>query len=301
MFSQYDIQKELGKGINIVPFHPQNIKENSVNLSAGSYAWTMTSGQFRWNRKEAKILSVDDGESGKVISLEKGDSCVVEAGKKSYIVLLPFSTTLIETEEVLAIDNYLGGTYHSKVGLVSKGTGHIGTMVGPNFSGHSLVAVHNISNAPLKIMVGDTFVSVIFYRLETPIEEKNPTIGGHLEKFAELGIKLDEEGRSYLSEDWKSDVNEVREKMRQDIQFKKFEQNMKDKKRKRILSYINKKTFFILGTFIFSMVLLYCMAMYADSKISNPIWVDRYWSVGFSGIFIAILGMLEKLLKPGKH
>ena len=44
MFSKYDIEKELGKGISIVPFKKENIKENSINLSASQYAWTMSEG-----------------------------------------------------------------------------------------------------------------------------------------------------------------------------------------------------------------------------------------------------------------
>ena len=44
MFSRFDIEKEIGKGINIYPFHEQNIKENSINLTLSHNAWAMTDG-----------------------------------------------------------------------------------------------------------------------------------------------------------------------------------------------------------------------------------------------------------------
>ena len=41
MLSRRDIEKELGKGINIVPVIRENFKENSINLTASKNAWTM--------------------------------------------------------------------------------------------------------------------------------------------------------------------------------------------------------------------------------------------------------------------
>ena len=39
MLSKKDIERELGKGIAIVPFSATNVKDNSVNLTASKYAW----------------------------------------------------------------------------------------------------------------------------------------------------------------------------------------------------------------------------------------------------------------------
>lgn len=164
------------------------------------------------------------GHKLKKFNFIKGKSAVRQIENKKYTVLLPFSTTLIETEEVLAVDNYIGGTYHSKVGMVSLGLGHIGTMLGTNFSGHSLIAIHNVSKEPVKIRVGDTFVSVIFNYLKTPIASKNTTKNGHLEKLGEYGINLNQEDIDYLDEDWKSDINEVRKKMDKDTKFKAYKE-----------------------------------------------------------------------------
>ena len=229
MLSIIDIQKELGKGINIVPFRDKNIKENSINLSASCYAWAMSNGVV-FKNGDRWILDTDNNEekyTGENFKLVKGKSAVY--GKKE-IILLPFSTTLIETEEVLAVGKNIGGTYHSKVGLVSQGLGHIGTMLGPNFSGHSLIAVHNVSKEVLTIGVGETFVSVVFNYLTTPIYTNNATRNGHLEKLSELGVQLGVKERKILDEDWKSSTNRVREKLKEDIEFKQYQKALQEKK-----------------------------------------------------------------------
>ncbi len=85
MLSIVDIQKELGKGINLVPFRDKNIKENSINLSASCYAWTMTNGEVLKNGGKW-ILSNDNKEeecAEENLKLVKGNSAVYESnGKK---------------------------------------------------------------------------------------------------------------------------------------------------------------------------------------------------------------------------
>lgn len=159
MLSKFDIDKELGRGINVVPFNYENIKENSINLSASKYAWSMTEGEVLFDQN-GNLYNIDSREYNETnkIRISKGESSVHTINGQEVVILLPFSTTLIQTNEVIAVGNYIGGTYHSKVGIVSQGIGHIGTMLGPNFSGHSLIAVHNVSRIPLKIKIKETFV-----------------------------------------------------------------------------------------------------------------------------------------------
>ena len=302
MLSKIDINNELSKGINIYPFNAKNIKENSINLSVSNYAWTMSTGDVFIDDEGnlSNINYVRNNNNVKKIHLNKGKSAIRKIGKRKYVVLLPFSTTLIETEEVLAVENYIGGTYHSKVGIVSLGVGHIGTMLGPNFSGHSLIAIHNVSKEPLKIMVGDTFVSVIFSYLNTPIESKNPTKNGHLEKLGEYGIKLTQEDIEYLDEDWKSDVNEVRKIMYKDKKFISYIEDIKRDKKKKRYKYFNKRNFYICMSMIIFFGILYFIAYKLDSSSGNSVWVDRFWTVGFSGIFIAFWTTVTKFIKPSK-
>ncbi|KFX56021.1 deoxycytidine deaminase [Clostridium botulinum] len=302
MLSIVDIQKELGKGINLVPFRDKNIKENSINLSASCYAWTMSNGNV-FRNGDRWILGGDNNEkkcTGENFKLLKGKSAVYEINGKKEIILLPFATTLIETEEVLAVGNNIGGTYHSKVGLVSQGLGHIGTMLGPNFSGHSLIAIHNVSKEVLTIEIGETFISVAFNYLTTPIATNNATRNGHLEKLSELGVQLDTKEREVLDEDWKSSTIRVREKLKEDKNFKQYEDTLQRKKYENLKKYINKNNIIISVGIIALIAIFYLLASITDSKLDKPIWVDRFWTVGFSGIFIVVFNPLIKLMKPSQ-
>lgn len=299
MLSKIDIDKELGKGINIYPFNEENIKENSINLSASKYAWSMKKGKC-YIDEEGNIHEYNKNNSSREIKIFKGKSSVIDINGEKYIILLPLSTTLVETKEVIAIDNYIGGTYHSRVGIVSLGIGHNGTMFGPNFSGHSLIAIHNVSEYPLKVRVGDNIVSVVFNYLNTPIDFPNATNNGHLEKMARLGIKLNSSEEQFLGSDWKKKINEVREKMNSSEEFKKYKSKLLKRKIKSLLNYFSIKNIikavFSLG--VFAAILLLCTKI--DESNGNTVWVDRYWDIGFSGVLVVILQAIFNSFK-GKN
>ncbi|MBI5998202.1 dCTP deaminase domain-containing protein [Clostridium perfringens] len=289
MFSGLDIDKELGKGINIYPFNENNLKENSINLSASKYAWSMKKGKVFYD-KEGNLYNEDKNNNLREINIYRGKNSVKRIGKKEYIILLPSSTTLIETKEVIGIDKYIGGTYHSKVGIVSLGIGHIGTMVGPNFCGHSLIAIHNVSDYPLKIDINDTIVSVIFYNLETPINSNNATQNGHLDKMSTLGIKLSDDELKVINEDWKKDIVKIREKMNSSSEFKAYKKKILKRKFESFKAYINIKNIFkwCLGGLLLWGTFKICEKI----DISNgniTVWRNRFWDVGLSGILVFIL------------
>ena len=99
MLSRIDIEKYIGNGIYIVPFTRDNIKENSINLKLSNKAWTL---------KPSKngMRQYDQASS---------------ACNKNIITLVPHATTVVYTEEVIALNSKFGGTFHAKVGVVSKG------------------------------------------------------------------------------------------------------------------------------------------------------------------------------------
>ena len=297
MFSKSDIYKELGKGINIYPFNENNIKENSINLSASKYSWAMKSGKV-FIDKDGNIYKNNHNNNLTELHISRGKSCVRKINEKEYIILLPLSTTLIETKEVLAIDNYIGGTYHSKVGIVSLGIGHIGTMVGPNFCGHSLIAIHNVSDYPLKIDINDTIVSVIFYYLKTPIDFKNATENGHLDKMANFGIRLDKDELENINQDWKKDIVEVRSKMLRSESFKIYKKEMRKRKFSNLKEYINLvnmlKFFIAFGVFIGT----YEICKHLDIKNGNTVWIDRFWNIGLSGSLVLIIQKILSSFNP---
>ena len=127
--------------INIVPLIEKNIKENSINFSVSKMAWKIepnTNGGY----KKAKSVC-----------------------KNNKIILEPHSTTLIYTNEVIALSNKLGGTFHAKVGVVSRGVVFCSTMIGPGYFGHLLITVQNPTDNDIQLTVGETFISLILYKL----------------------------------------------------------------------------------------------------------------------------------------
>lgn len=108
------------------------------------------------------------------------------------------------TNEFLAIGNSIGGTIHTRVGTAALGVGHVSTMLGPSYMGRLSVPLHNPTNKPICLKVGDQFLSIIFHRLKTRIKESNHTSKSHIEKFTKWGIKLtDEQQKEIYQEDLK--------------------------------------------------------------------------------------------------
>lgn len=136
MLSIVDIKRELGKNIYIYPLTINAIKSNSIDLHASKFAWSVTT------RK-----SLFDG--------------------MNKIIIPPHDTALIYSQEAIYVSNKIGGTYHSKVRLVSQGLGHIGTSLDAQYVGLSIIAVHNITDEPKEICVGNEFVTIVFYYLHS--------------------------------------------------------------------------------------------------------------------------------------
>lgn len=289
MLSRIDIIRELSKNINIYPFKKENLKENSINLSASFCAWTTISGDVFIDEKgNFKPYNSHKSQDYQKIHFSKGMSAVREINGESLIILLPLSTTLIETEEVISISNKIGGTYHSKVGIASQGTGHIGTMLGPNFSGHSLIAVHNVSKYPLTIKVGDTFVSVTFNYLKTPLKHhSNSNLNAHIDKLTSYGIKLTKKESNFLNEDWKRDILKVKNKMLN----KSLKRDIKDLKRENLRTY-NLDKLKRLSSFI-SPILLVCILLIIIDKIYGTQITPWLLNVGLSGIIVSIVMVLN--------
>lgn len=142
MLSIVDIKRELGENIYVYPVHPESIKSNSMDLHVSKFAWSL---------KSKKSI-----------------------GSDKYIIIEPSDTALIYSEESIYVSNKIGGAYNSKVTLVSKGAGHIGTTLDAQYIGCSLVAIHNHSSETLRLKVGSEFVTLHFWYLNSPDYEKAP-------------------------------------------------------------------------------------------------------------------------------
>ncbi|WP_435234500.1 dCTP deaminase domain-containing protein [Psychromonas sp. PT13] len=279
MLSQIDIVKALGNSINIFPFKENNLKENSYNLTASRYAYASKD---------------SDVERYKI---KKGKSCVVSKSGVEQIVLLPHSTTLMITEEVIGVTS-IGGTYHSKVGLASIGFGHIGTMLGPHFCGHSLIAVHNISDEIKHINVGDTFASIVFHKLDTPIIGQNATVNAHLDKFSSFGILED---ISKISEDWKTRVNEISDRMKQSGSYKTFKKKIWRYRISAAKSYLNIGNVIVLvlmlSIFLSPNILVFLSKhQYIEAQTVTS-YHSFFYNIALSGVGVFLFQGLYSLLK----
>lgn len=136
MLSIVDIKRNLGKNIYIYPLTTSSIKSNSVDLHASKFAWSATTKKSLFNGSDK-------------------------------IIIPPHDTALIYTQEAIYVSNKIGGTYHSKVRLVSDGLGHIGTSLDAQYIGLSIIAIHNITNTTKELQVGNEFVTITFFYLHS--------------------------------------------------------------------------------------------------------------------------------------
>lgn len=305
MLSRNNIYKELGKNINFYPFNSENIKENSVNLTIGSNSWTKGNGTVYWYGGDNFSLVKNTPKPKATKNFKSGENCVFQIEnntqskrrkKEKFIILLPHSTTIIETSEVVGIGDKIGGTFHSKVGIVAKGVGHIGTMLGPGFCGHLMISVHNITDNVIALKVGSTFVSLCFHYLDSRVSRTSSTISGHVDKFASLGINIDEATSTYLTEDWKSDIKKIKNKMEMSDNYKQFKKQLQKQRCRDAFSrftWIGVLKSIIVLSFLF---LIYYIAYRIDCKNGNSVWTERYLTIGCSGILIPIFTYVFKNL-----
>lgn len=299
MLGYEDIIKELGKGISVFPFKESKIKGNALNLSVSEYAWSLKAGEV-WVNGNGEFFSKkpDTGVNIEKYVINERQSAVIEHNNQKYVIVFPLSSTLIETQEVIAVSNRIGGTYHSKVSLVSKGACHIGTYLEPNYRGHSLVTVQNLSENIIVLCVGATFVAITFFYLKTAAPDSLlGAPGGRFEILLEGNISVSAEAKNYLSEQWKNSTDEIRKKMEQSKEFIRFMREEKKRKYKKAIGYLSKRNIGIVSLAFGFLALIYFIAYRIDRSSGSTIWTDRFWDVGCSGLIVTIVFYFLKLLK----
>jgi len=197
MLSNEDIKKELGRNILIHPFISENLKGASLNLTASKLGWSIATGK-----------SIYDSSNDQ-------------------LVIPPDSTVCIETEESIYVADHIGGTYHSRVSLVSAGLSHIGTTLDPGWVGSSLIAIHNHRNKPYELKVGDPFVTLVFYYLKTNTTHKcaeEPCRQDIINQF-----EVSDEEKRWLDQDWRKVPAHLLQQMKSHADYNKFIEERKNK------------------------------------------------------------------------
>lgn len=234
MLSIVDLKKELGENIYVYPVHIESIKSNSIDLHVSKFAWSLSTKK--------------------------------SIGNEDYIIIEPNDTALIYTEESIYVSNRIGGSYHSKVTLVSQGAGHIGTTLDAQYIGCSIVAIHNHSKNNLKLKVGSEFVTLQFWYLNTPDYENAPSHDnepGHprmLNGFEDVNLYIEWRDRNT----WTTRKKDLFLKMIESDEYKRCKDEYK-----RELDIFNHnkfksrtKRYFKLGVVIFLICVLICVPSY---------------------------------------
>ena len=178
VLSEQDIVKGLGRNIIILPFESKahNLKGCDIRLTASEYAYFFDDTPASLSHKRCEV---------------KDGSFILPAHK----------TTIVWTQEFIHIDNSLCGSLHSKVDLASKGIGHIGTRVYPNWGGILAIALHNLSPSDIHIRVGDTMCYLRLHRLTSKTSQDfRPDKGGKMEDVFSDRSVYPQELKQWLSE-----------------------------------------------------------------------------------------------------
>lgn len=251
--SDRDIKRELGKDILIYPFNEGELKPASYNLTPSKLAWKVKDGQSAYDSSRKRIIIPSK------------------------------STVLIQTNETIWISKNICGTYHSKVSWVSKGMGHIGTTLDPDYIGNSLIAVHNHSDKSIELSLEDTFVSLIFYYVKTKSSVPHTNQPGRPEILNQFQISPEE--RRWLDEPFRNNIQLLRKKLKESDNFKKFKKDWLSN-----WLYLLPYTILILLT-----ILSLCFYLYLDANrifLSQKNWYSTVTTIADRTIYLAVVALI---------
>ncbi|WP_053361366.1 hypothetical protein [Bacillus sp. FJAT-27251] len=173
MLSDVDIKKLLNKEVVVHPYKEENLTPLGYNLTPSDFVFSLST---------EELINQEDG----------------------YYSIKPHDTVLVLTEESIWVSKRIAGTFHSKVGVVSSGFGHISTTLDPNWSGPLLISLNNPTKMTLKLAKNKTFITLIFYPLNTISQkdhDNNPSRTDILRLISDdmLRKDLSEKGKMFIS------------------------------------------------------------------------------------------------------
>jgi deoxycytidine triphosphate deaminase len=214
VLSDSDIIRELGKGIFFYPLKQGSIKACDICLTASEYAYAIGIQQ------RLVVKSEPSKEAAKV--------------EQKFFEVPSHETALVWTDESVYLSNRFRGPLYSIVGLVSKGIGHIGTRVNPCWSGALCIALHNVSDKPLRINIRDVNQPVAYLAVEK-LSSKSFS-GGNIDRAARLDILRGLSGTSEIHDffnqrenSWMmGDTDALKKRMLNSVEYKKVKRRTRD-------------------------------------------------------------------------
>jgi deoxycytidine triphosphate deaminase len=179
MLSDTDIKKLILKNeIIITHFNEKNLTPLGYNLTPTEF-----------------ILSIKNQLLVKIYNEKFEKYCYIE----------PNDTVLILTRESIAVSQKLAGTFHSKVGMVSLGFGHISTTLDPLWRGPLLISLNNPTNKRIKFTLAQvnkvhdpysndidytyvhkSFITLIFHKLISASEIEHDNKPGRFDQLKNI-------------------------------------------------------------------------------------------------------------------
>lgn len=145
MLSDVDIRQCRGKDIFVEPYDKDDLTPLGYNLNPSDFVYSTTR-----------------------------ESLVPE--ENGYYQIRPNETVLILTKEYVWVSKKIAGTFHSKVGVVSLGFGHISTTLDPGWKGNLLISLNNPTTETLRLPANKSFVTLIFYKVRTPARMEHDNV-----------------------------------------------------------------------------------------------------------------------------
>jgi deoxycytidine triphosphate deaminase len=191
--SHLDIEREIYEGnILIYPFSQKNLKASSYNLTVSRVAY--------------KVL--EKSEAQQKISYESAYD-----NDRQVIIIPAHAIVIIWTNESIYVSKKISGTYHSKVGLVAQGLGHIGTTLDPGYLGSSAITVQNHSDYPIELNPEiDTFATLMFQYVKT---EASKDHGNHPGR-TDLGLNINDEDKKWLEQEFRNTQTSLKDILKQE-------------------------------------------------------------------------------------
>lgn len=127
-----------------------------------------------------------------IVSLRKRAFVKIKhRGNEWYFDLKPHETVLVWTRESIWVSRFIGGTFHSKVSLVTRGLGHVSTTLDPGWHGQLLVPLNNPTKENIKVIIArdkefgkefETFITMVLFRAqEASLNEKGDNKSARVE------------------------------------------------------------------------------------------------------------------------
>jgi deoxycytidine triphosphate deaminase len=298
MLSDKEIWQELGKGIVICPFKPNNKNEAKFkekwrsNIDGASIY--VTASNVGWH-----FAKSDLERAGEKLSLMDAPD---KAGKKQ-LIIPPNEWAVLCTEEIIYLKKWISGVCHAKVSMALKGLGHIAAPLKPGCGTRLLLVFFNHTSKDFPIDVGSQIAVVTFYRLdvEPSVEVDSETDRKNLMK--EMGFdirvlesKLDN-APSYLSEySW----DEAKKRMEADI--KEHIKQIKDNKEEYGYTYYipeNTRKPFNWRRLLIAIIVLCALCgvglfgfSFNKGVGANAEWMRNVGSLLFGGIIMGVVGVI---------